>query len=342
MMFYRLCTSGIITLFALFYLSPLRAQDLHYSQLYNNMITYNPGLTGIFNGDQRLAVSHRNQWSNIVPWQSFTASFDTKFLSRYERNKGSFFSGGILMNYDRSSDLSDLTLANINVLGSYTQQLSQSHLLTLGALVGYASRGFDRQDLDWDNQWNITTFTFDQRLDPVEPLLSDRASYLETAVGINYRWQKDLRTKMDVGFGVYHLVPPGVGYQDVANVPLFRRYSLSGVGHLQMSENSDLVVFGQMQLQGPYREWILGALKKLYLDQRPGHHLELHLGVGHRFDVAWFPVFAVQYNNFYGSISYDMNATGIRALKGIQPNTVEIHIEYKIRYPSWQRECPIY
>ena len=202
-----------------------------------------------------------------MPWETFTASYDRKFIPKFCEEAKPFFSGGVLLNYDHSSEISDLTFSNINLTGSYTTLLDAHHLLTLGVLVGVATRGFDHNSLTWDSQWDESTFNFNQSSISGEKFDSEKVSYLETGVGINYLWQKSSRTKVDAGVGIFHLVPPNVGYYDIANIKLERRYTFSAVGQFQLSENTDLQGFAMMEVQGPYRETVLGVLKKLYLDK---------------------------------------------------------------------------
>jgi len=88
----------------------ISAQDLHYSQFYNAPLTINPALTGIFNGDQRVSASVRDQWRSVpVPWFTATIGYDQKFYR--EKSKKSFFGIGGFLNYDRQGD-SNLTLTN--------------------------------------------------------------------------------------------------------------------------------------------------------------------------------------------------------------------------------------
>ena len=326
-------------------LSTLQAQDIHFSQFYNQPLVLNPSHAGLFKGDQRIRVAHRNQWSNVVPWQTFSASYDRKFIPRLCQSLNSFFSGGIALNYDRSSEISDLTLSNINLLGSFATRLDSSgkHWVSVGAVLGFATRGFDRNILTWDSQWDLANFQFNPGSASGETFESESVSYMETGLGVNYRWRSDEdHTWVDVGLGVYHLIEPSVSYYDVANVKLAQRYTLTTVGQFKASEKVDVQVFGLAQFQGPYREAVVGALQKFYLNRKPGRHLELHLGLGYRFDVAWFPILALQFNNFYGSLSYDLDATHFNSLKGIQPNTIELHFGYIITNPKWARRCPLY
>ena len=63
----------------------LAAQDLHFSQFYENPILRNPALTGIFSGDYKAGVNYRTQWDDIsVPFQTMTATFETRIAVNKE------------------------------------------------------------------------------------------------------------------------------------------------------------------------------------------------------------------------------------------------------------------
>ena len=320
----------------------LSAQDIHFSQFFNNPLLLNPGNTGVFEGDQRLRAGYRNQWSNVVPWETFSASYDRKFKSRYCADTSSFFAAGLLFNYDRSSEISDLKLSNLNLTGSYTLRIDSTNSFTFGGLVGIATRRFDSNSLTWDRQWDESTFQFNRSFISGEEFSSERVSYFETGLGINYRWLKSERTRLDIGFGLFHFIQPRVGFYDDDDIKLCRRYTFTAIGDFETSNRFNLMPFGMLQFQGPYTEGVLGGLGKFYVKQKPGKHVEVHVGIGHRWGVAWFPMIAVQYNNFYGSISYDIDASNINEVKGVRPNTIEMHFGYIIAQPKWEKICPVY
>jgi len=142
----------IFLTYLIFSNTSLIAQDLHYSQFYHAPLSVSPALTGIFNGDQRYSVSLRDQWRSVpVPWMTFSAGYDKKF---YPKKSTDYFVGaGVFFNYDQQGD-SKINLTNINVSGSYNYLLTENHIITLGGLLGFSSRGFNPSTLTWDKQWN--------------------------------------------------------------------------------------------------------------------------------------------------------------------------------------------
>lgn len=318
----------------------VNGQDIHFSQFYNSPLNINPANTGVFNGDQRIHAGYRTQWSNIVPWSTFTAAYDRKFISKCCPDPKAYWSGGILINHDRVSEFAKLTLNNINLTASYTLRIDSSNVLSFGGLFGVASRAFDEDQLVWDKQWDGREFGNGPS---GENFNSDRINFFETALGINYRWQKSARTKVDLGVGVYHFIEPTVTFYDNNELTLSRRMSLSAVGHFYLTEGVNLQINGLAQFQGGYDEFIIGGLAQLYLKRDPGKHLQLHAGLGYRTSRSLFPIVAVQFNRFYGAISYDIDMTDINELKPVRPNTLELHFIYRIGSPKWGKGgCPIY
>ncbi len=68
-------------IFFVFCTLSLSGQDIHHSQFYTSPLNLNPGLTGVFNGDQRLSLNYRRQWfvEDIVRYMTVAGSFDMKF-----------------------------------------------------------------------------------------------------------------------------------------------------------------------------------------------------------------------------------------------------------------------
>lgn len=322
----------------------LQSQDIHYSQFYNSPLNVNPANTGIFNGDKRVNLSYRSQWRSVpVPWTTFSGSFDRKFYPK--KDTKSFFSAGLLFNYDVQGNVTDLNLTNIDITGSYTFGIDENNLFTVGGLLGYATRGFDGKSLTWDRQWDGNTFN--PNAPSGEAVDADRVSFLETGLGVNYRWQKSSRTKLDLGIGMFHVQEPKTALYDNGDVSLPRRITLSGVGSFEVAPKLDLQVNVLSQFQGDYDELVMGGLAKIHLNQARGKELELHLGGGYRTSGSVFPLLAIQYKNFYGGVNYDINVSDFNndpvSIK--KPTSFELHFNYiitDVKPFRKQKVCPIF
>src|SRR5690242_12887659 len=79
---------------ALFHPGKAGAQDIHFSQFYENALLRNPALTGIFTGDYKAGVNYRSQWGNIsYPFQTVLASVEMKMPIK--RDVKDYFSFGL-------------------------------------------------------------------------------------------------------------------------------------------------------------------------------------------------------------------------------------------------------
>jgi len=157
------------------------SQDLHYTQFYNTPMNFNPSLTGIYNGDQRYMLSIRDQWRAVpIPYLTVTGAYDMKFYPK--QLKKSFFSAGVVFNYDLQGD-SRLNLSNLNLAGSYSYVLAKNNLISVGALLGVATRGFSSEGLTWDAQYDPETSSYNDRAPSLEDFEGNqRFTYLETGI----------------------------------------------------------------------------------------------------------------------------------------------------------------
>ncbi|WP_282456945.1 type IX secretion system membrane protein PorP/SprF [Chitinophaga sedimenti] len=74
------------------------ARDLHFSQFFNSPLTTNPANTGFIpDGNYRLGVNYRNQWSSIpVPYKTMSAFGDFQ-LFREQLTYGWVGVGGMFL-----------------------------------------------------------------------------------------------------------------------------------------------------------------------------------------------------------------------------------------------------
>lgn len=329
--------------FLLVFVAKSYSQDLHYTQFYNTPMNYNPSLTGIYNGDQRYMVSVRDQWRALIPYFTLTGGFDMKFYPT--QLKKSFFSAGATFNYDLQGD-SRLNLSNLNIAGSYSYVLSNRNLISVGALIGIASRGFDDGALEWGAQYNPISGTYDPNLPPNELLENYRFNYFESGLGLNYRWQKHSRTHITLGAGAFHLNRPAQDFNanvgDNYKAKLGIRYALHGVANVKIAGPLDIQLSALHQIQGEYSETVVGGLLKVYLSQQRGKMFEFHLGSHYRFNDAISPTVAIQYNDWYIGFNYDITFSDLQDYVRGGP---ELHIQYIVKHVPPQKAfkiCPIF
>ena len=333
----------LVALFVLniIFLTSTGAQDLHYSQFYNAPQIANPALTGIFKGDERYMANLRDQWRWVpVPWFTFGGAYDRKFLPK--KSDKYFWSGGVNFYHDRQGD-SRLNLSTLNVSGSYSRILNASNIITGGLTLGLSSRGFSPADLTWDKQWNGVTADLTQGSG--ESFETERIYFLETGAGINYRYQRSSRTKLDIGAGVLHIVEPNAGFYEGQDQKLPMNINLTGIASLYVIDPLDIQLHALHQIQGAYQETIIGALGKIYINQKRGKETQLHLGLGYRTSGSLIPTAALEYNQYYLGVNFDIDGTDFNSIEDSSRGALELHFRYTITHVkplTAFKVCPIY
>jgi len=123
-------------------------QDHIYSQFYNAPIYLNPALNGQFEGDYRINMIYRNQWTNLPgPLNYYTFSAD---LSLPQVN------GGVGLMITKSSE-GTAYLDKINIAGIYSYHVElENGDLAFGLQAGMTNRKIDEDKLVFLDQLGST------------------------------------------------------------------------------------------------------------------------------------------------------------------------------------------
>lgn len=316
----------------------LRSQDIHYSQFFNSPLNISPGLTGVYDGNQRFMANYKNQWASVpVDYLTFSATYDAPL---FKSTKKGFFAYGLLFNYDQ---VGDLNLKNINVglNFSYNFRLGQQILLSPALSVGLGQIGFDPGSIRSGNQWDGEAPNFGI---PPEILDQDNRNFLDLSGGLNLRWRRSYRTHIDIGGGYFHGFQHSKRfYDDESDADIASRLSLYVMSSFRILNRLDLLLNGLLSQQDVYEEMVVNGQLKLYLNGNNERNLALLLGGGIRLDDAWFPMVGLQMKQWYFSASYDFNVSDFDiATDG--KGGLEIHARYLFHRVELApfKPCPIY
>jgi len=333
----------LMTLVLIIPIAGLFSQDFHYSQFYNEPLNFNPSLAGVMDGDRRVILSVRDQYRTVpVPYTTFSGSYDMKFLPK--KKSPGYFSAGAVFNYDRQGD-ARFTVFNFNLAGSYTLAINRKNFLTGGGLLGFNNRGFSDDGLEWYRQYDPSRSRKDLSIDPGENFNSYRFTYLETGLGINYRYQHNDRTNLILGGSLFHLNTPSQNFANIGTDKLDMRYALLAIANVKIVNNLDFQANILYQQQDVYKETVLGGIAKIYINKKRGKQLALHLGLLGRLGEGWAPTIAFEYNEFYLSMNYDIpTKTDLSEITNFRGGP-ELHFRYMIKNVKPLSEfkiCPIY
>ncbi len=321
----------------------LQAQDIHYTQFYQSNLNFNPAMTGIFNGDKRLAASYRHQWYSVpVNYLTFSGAYDQKFYRK--GNKKSFFSAGGLFNYDQAGD-SRLTLAQLALSGSYTYLLNENNLLTGGLQIGGAYRQFSDEDLQWDNQFDGVMFN--PMLSSGETFPQNNFLLMNGSLGLNYRWQKSERTKIDAGAAMMNLFSTDATFYD-NGFDLSERYSFHIQSSFQISRSLDIMLMGLAQFQAGASQYVPGGILRMHLNQNRGKEFALDIGALARLGAEEFdaiaPKIGFQFTRLYVTFSYDITLSEFNIATS-RVGGPEIHLQFlitEVKPMNTFKTCPIF
>lgn len=296
------------------------AQDIHFSQFYESSILRNPALVGIYNGDYRLAIQYRNQWSSIsAPFQTATASAE---LKKQIGESQDFIGFGFLGFYDKTGSINLATMSG-NIAVSYNKNINEekSSFLSIGLLGGYLQRSYDPSKMTFGNQ-----FTVGQGYDPSrssgENLPAPNLGQLDFGFGLNYTSNTgaDNKTNYSVGIAGYHLTRPENNfYGSISGVRQDFRWNVNASVNWLIDEVWSVQALGNLMMQGPYRQAMVGAIAgRKNTAGAQENTMIVYGGLLYRVGDAVAPVVKIDYNDFTLGLSYDMNISKLRAASNIR------------------------
>ena len=324
----------------------IRGQDLHFSQFYNNPLNLNPGLTGVFQADQRFAGSYRNQWRAVpVSYTTFSATYDQQM--DWQKLKKGKLAAGLQFQYDQAGD-GGLSLASFGMSGAYLFPLNEKHVISAGLQTQMVQRAFRPEHFTFGSQFNGDIFQED--LNSGENFNNASAFFFDWSGGVNWHIRpfgaNKKRTWVDAGVGLFHFNQPMQRFAGAFESPFPSRLSWYALSSWQVSNNWDLLVHWMSQDQLKNNERLAGVAGQLYLNPKRDKELAVKIGVNYRFDRiadALIPTAGVLYRTWRLDVSYDVNVSGFDAAT-IRRGGPEVHLRYlitKLKPIPEFKICPI-
>jgi type IX secretion system PorP/SprF family membrane protein len=175
------------------------AQDHLYSQFFNAPIYLNPALTGQFEGDLRMNLIYRNQWTSLPGNLVYTtASIDYKIPK---------FGGGIGLMFTRGAE-GYAYLTKNNIAGTYSYSVgSEDFVLSFGLQAGITDRSIDFSKLVFDDQIDPSTGIIPGAVSAADALPFNNKFYFDSGAGVN------LSTgDFNVGVALQHINQPNESF----------------------------------------------------------------------------------------------------------------------------------
>ena len=153
------------------------AQDHMYSQFFNSPLYLNPALTGQFEGDLRMNLIYRNQFTSVPGGFNYiTASVDYNIPQ---------FGGGVGLLFTRGTEGAAGLIKN-NIAGIYSYSVgSEDYVLSFGLQAGITNRSVNYGKLIFSDQIDPQFGYIPGAPTSAEPPLFDNRFYFDAGVGIN-------------------------------------------------------------------------------------------------------------------------------------------------------------
>lgn len=311
---WRTVPAGMLILFFALLLSAGKVfgQDLHFSQFMNSPLMTNPANTGFMpEGDYRLGINYRNQWSSVmaVPYKTMSAFGDAQVLQN-ENSDGWMGIGGMILRDVAGSG----NLTSTKVYGSvaYHQTIGYGSLLSLGFNAGWANKRINTTNLTFPSQWNGEFFD-SHNIGQAPQLDRTNINYLDVQAGLNYAYFPDDKTYFNAGFSTMHINRPHESFfgakTGVDNrVPM--RHTAFINGSFKINDQWIINPNSYVSLQAKSREWLIGANAHYNLSG-DGENV-LIAGLYYRSNDAVIPMIGLGYKDYTFNFTYDATISTLK------------------------------
>lgn len=301
------------------------AQDIHFSQFYNNPLTLNPALTGRMQGSFRVGLHYRNQWFGSVDGNTAFATYAGAFDMPVRLKNADVVGAGLYVFNDASSG-GRLTNLTIMASGAYHKTLgaNKNHAVSLGVQVGYTQRRLDLANI---------TFADDildlQDLGAIDPGSSenfddDATGAADVALGLLWNSQFGKRVNAYAGVSMFHLFEPQLSFLAEDDFRLARRITAHGGVDVRVGDNVSIipsVIFMNMA-QINYINYGIAAGFDV------ADETALFIGIYNRWDESVIPYVGLDLKGFRVGVSYDAVVSDLQGTNG----SMEVSLSYMGRY----------
>ena len=283
----------------------LKAQvDPHFSQYYAYPLWLNPALTGVFNGETRINLNAKDQWTGI---------------------SNGYKTGAVSMDFN-ATDKVALGLNIINqaagsagynyfaAYGSFGYAISVSDdeykRVHFGLEAGLINRSFDPNKLQLDDQYNPIT-GYDPTLPSFETFSNTNATVFDASAGVFYNdGDPESTANLFGGFSVAHLTNAKDPFAvEGINSRLPMRFTIHGGVRIKASDDFDITPHAIYIRQQKNQERAIGLYSELKFQDNNG----LILGGMYRIQDAAVADVGYHIGNLVIGVSYDFNTSALDA-----------------------------
>jgi type IX secretion system PorP/SprF family membrane protein len=292
--------------------------DPHFSQTYVYPQSLNPALTGVMDGDYRVAGIYRSQWANI------DGGFTTIGLAaELATSKNINLGVGLFQQSAGNGGYKYFTpYASVAYTGIKFGR-EGTHHISIGINAGIIDRRFDQSKLTYGSQVDPITRVYNPAIPP-EVLLNPAQTAFDMGAGVLYfDATPNKKANLFGGFSAAHLTRPSdkfLAYSD-SKVPI--KYTFHGGAKINLSETVSLTPNAIYMGQGTAEELMFGA----YTQIKAGEGFDFLVGANYRLKDAVAVFTGFYYKQFVLGLSYDVNTSDLSKIAG-SANAFEISLSF--------------
>jgi len=289
-----------ISLLCLLGASRVNAQiDPHFSQYYANPLWLNPAMTGVTDGDYRVTLNAKQQWSSLSnAYTTAGASFDmapTKNLAF----------GGMILNQNAG----DISFNYLNALASAAYRIRFGRagldMINFGIQAGILNKSFDPSKITLGSQFGSNGF--DGTFPINESFTSSNTLVPDVNAGVMYfDGNSDQKLNVFGGVSANHLTRPVDRFLG-NNVRIPIRFTAHGGVRVKVSDALDVTPNGLYMRQGTAYETSVGAYGQYYVNPET----DLLFGSNYRHKDAAIAFVGMHLKNVSFGVSYDFNTSNL-------------------------------
>lgn len=290
----------------------VKAQDIHFSQMFETPLLRNPALAGIFSGDIRIQSVYRSQWNSVTnAYHTTSANMEYK-LPLGETNDFITLGGQVL--YDRAGTV-DLTSTHILPALNYHKSLSTNRnmYLSMAIMGGWVQRSIDRSKITTNSQYSGTGYN--ESANNGETFSKSAYSYFDGSVGMSFNTQLGTSgdNNMYIGLAYHHFnKAKNVNFYSNSNLEITPKWVASAGVRMNTSDYNYFTIEADYSSQGAYKEILGGVLYSIKLDSPDDPKYLIHAGTYIRLNDAFIPVVKLESKPIALAISYDVNMSGLK------------------------------
>ncbi|HJU46126.1 MAG TPA: PorP/SprF family type IX secretion system membrane protein [Chitinophagaceae bacterium] len=300
------------------------AQDVGFSQLYDQPLLRNPALAGIFAGDVRFTASYRNQWQSVtIPYRTFGLSSEFRLPVNVVPDDNITLG---LQLFKDIAGTSEFSAVQILPAVNYSLPMSEetNSYLSLGLMSGLRQQQFDPAKLILNDQF-VALSNGSFSILPASRQVFDHTSvnYFDLSVGLSYTGIWNDAIDYYIGAALFHINKPQVGFFQGSTILLNRKLAFNAGFSLPVSETDQFIIHGDYFKQ--YDDQFKPAGKStLQLGVLYSHDWYLvdddrsafTLGMLYRMNDAVVPVIKLELSRFVIGLSYDVNISQLVVASG--------------------------